>query len=93
MGDDFAGVLREVGQQLEFRRRKMHGLVADGDGVGILIDGEVAYRYDGSGSLRSSPQMRANPRQQLLNTEWLGDVIIRAGVESFHLGAFLIANR
>src|SRR6476659_3877111 len=36
--------------------------------------------------LRRTPRHRSNPRQQLLHTERLGDIVVRTGVKGIHLG-------
>ena len=45
------------------------------------------------GALRSAAQMRPHPRQQFLNAEWLGHVVVGAGVQRLHLRPLVLADR
>ena len=57
------------------------------------VNHKVAGLDGRRGALRSAAQMRPHPRQQLLNAEWLGDVVVGAGIERFHLRPLVLANR
>ncbi len=85
MRHHLAGVARQVQKQIEFLGREMNGLALHGDGMGSLIDDEVASLDGRSGTLRGAAQMRAHAGQQFLNAEWLGHIVVGAGVERFNL--------
>jgi hypothetical protein len=58
----------------------------------VRVHHEVAGLNCGRGALGGAAQVGADPGQQLLDAEGLGDVVVGAGVEGFHLGALVVAD-
>ncbi len=57
------------------------------------VDHKVAGLDGRGGPLRRAAQMGADAGQQFLNAEWLGHVVVGAGIERLDLRALVIANR
>ena len=93
VGEDLARIAREEEQQVEFLGCEVHGTAGDGNGVRAGVDEEIADFNGGiAGPLGSAAKMSAHTREELLNAEGLGDVIVSAGVECLYFGVFLIAH-
>jgi hypothetical protein len=91
-----SGVFRKTAQKVELLGRKMQFLPANQYAMLKLVDMEIAnlnnYRDGFQGSVPAS-QLRSNPRQQFLDTEWLGYIVIGSRVERFDLLPILVADR
>ena len=86
------GIARQMQQQIEFLGRKVNCLPLHGDGVGRGIHNKIAGLDGRSGPLRRPAQMRPHPRHQFLDAERLGHVIVRAGIERFHLRSLVVTH-
>ena len=78
MGHDFAGMARQINQQIKFLGREMHFLTTDRDFVGRQVDPEITdldQRRLLAFSSRSAAQIRAYTRQQFLDPERLGNIV------------------
>ena len=93
MRDHFAGVARQVEQQFEFLGREVNGFARNFDAVGGGINHKITGHNGRLGALRGAAQMGPHPRQQFLDAERLGDVVVGAGVERLNFGALVIAYR
>ena len=82
--DDLVGMEEEVLQELELPRREIEGVAVDRGDVAEPVERElpVAQHVEPGGAAPAVE--RADPRQQLVEAERLGQVIIRAGVEPPH---------
>lgn len=92
MSENLAGVLREVEEQIELRGCEVDGVAEQGDGVRVRIDAEVARFNRSAHAFRSAPQVSAHTSEEFLGAEWLGDVVVGAGIECFDFGLFLVAH-
>ena len=93
VGKDLACIAGKKEEKIEFFGREVDGAGGDGDGVGGGIDEKIAdLDRSIAGALRSAAEMGADAREELLDAEGLGDVVVGAGVEGFHLGVLLIAH-
>src|SRR5215471_19972052 len=89
-----AGVPREHDQKIELFGRQMDLLPANGDTVLRNVDGEVAECHNRLFICRGcggAAELRADAGLQLLNREWLGDVVIRSRVQGLNLHTVLIS--
>jgi hypothetical protein len=94
VGEHFAGIAREEQEQVELLGREVDEAASDGNAVRGWIDEKVAHLNGAvTDALRCASQMGADAGEEFLDVEGFGDVIIGAGVESFDLGVFLVANR
>ena len=84
VGDDLAGVTREMKQEFKLFGREVQRLTGDFDAVGCCINHEVADGDGGLGALGSAAEVCANAGEQFLDAEWLGDIVIGAGVEGLN---------
>src|SRR5208282_3426849 len=75
----FAGVAGQICQQVKFFRREMDGAVLYKNGAGSRIDSEVArfYRLQFRGFRPHAAKIGADARQEFLDAERLGHVVIR----------------
>ena len=87
MRDRFAGVQREVAQQLVLGRAQLDnaagGLHRTTSQVYLevsQVDDRLACR-----NVRLTAKHRFDPRNQLVSAEWFDDVVVGAGVEGAHL--------
>lgn len=94
MCQHFAGVAREQQQQIELLRSEVNQLPAQKNRMRGDVDDKIA-NLDGrvGHALRSPSEVRTYPRQQFLDPEGLGYVVIRARVQSFNLRPLLVAYR
>lgn len=93
VGHDFAGIPREMHKELEFFGSEVNRLALHGHGVRLGIDDKVS-RLDGcGGALGSATQVSTHTGEEFLDAKGLGNVVIRTGVERFHLGTLMIADR
>src|SRR5271168_1326857 len=96
MREDLSGVLRQTDKKVELLWRQVGVLAAYYDTMLRNIDKEVA-RVDDLRTLRAgdraAAQLCADAGLQLLNAEGLGDVVVGACVEGFHLHEVLVADR
>ena len=77
-------VAHQVAQQLELGGREVHLVAAPGDLVAVLVHRQVAHDEQRAalvGRDRGAPHQRAQPRDDLLEAERLGDVVVAAGGE------------
>jgi hypothetical protein len=88
MGDELAGMLDEVGEQSELRRRQPELLAAEPGTVIVEVDDEVAV-LDPPRPLgrrgRRSPQRGLDPGHELRQAERLRDVVVRAELQAADL--------
>lgn len=91
VGDDLAGVAGKVKEEFEFLRRKVQRPTHDLDAVCRRIDDEVAGGDCGLCALGGAAEMSTYAGKEFLNVEGLGYVVVGAGIESFDLGAFVVA--
>ena len=85
-----SGVAHEKAQDVVLLRRQRHRVAVHGDGLGVVVqadtaDDQRASLHLSAAQLQIPPQLGAHPRQQLHRVEGLGDIVIRAHVESQHL--------
>ena len=96
MGHGTAGVRHQVAQDLELLRREADVFAVGAHPAGVEIDLQVgagvAVRAAFGGGGRA-PHGGANARQQFLDAEGLGDVIVGAGIERGHFVLLGIAHR
>ncbi|CDN44459.1 hypothetical protein BN871_EW_00120 [Paenibacillus sp. P22] len=90
-GDDHARPLDQIQQNFEFLRPQRHLLAREHDLVAVGINGQLPGRNDLVLRVRGirqaaarSPEHGGYPGQQLRHAERLGDVIVRAVLESLH---------
>src|SRR5579884_2674759 len=95
MCNDLFGMTRKIDQQIEFLGSKSDLFPANQRAMSGEIDREIPHFNFLIFWLRrrKAPQIRSNPSKQFIHVERFGDVVVRAGVESFDLGAFLAAYR
>lgn len=92
MSDDLASVSGEMKEKFEFFRRKVQRAAHHFDAVGRGVDDKVACADGGFCALGGAAQMSTYASKEFLNAEWLGYVVVGAGVEGLDLGAFVIAH-
>src|ERR1700677_52424 len=92
MRNDLAGVAGQVDEQVEFLGCEVDGAAKHSDGVSRRIDDEVANLNGGCRAFRSAAQMGTNAGKQLLNAEWLGNVVVGSGVKGLDFGALVVAH-
>src|SRR6185369_1578024 len=78
-------VPHQVLEDGKFLVGELDRLSAPGDFAGVEVELEIAHPQLAGRQLPGTPAQRLDPRQQLLKTEWLGDVIVGAGPERFDL--------
>src|SRR5687768_887251 len=89
-----AEVPGEAGEQAELDRREMHRGAAPGGLALFEVDpGFSEIQLCPRGRSRRMAQSGAHAREQLADAEWLGDVVVGAGVERLDLRALLDARR
>src|SRR5881397_152133 len=78
--EDPARRARERSEELELRRRELHGTRADAHAHARNVERDLARADDvaGIGWPFGAPKDRADPRDELFRTERLRDVVIRA---------------
>ena len=74
----------EVLEELEFAWRQIEGVPVDRGDVAEPVEGELSVAQHVEPGGAAPAVERADPRQQLVEAEGLGEVIIRAGVEAPH---------
>ena len=83
------GILQEDIEQPQFLGRDVDRLAAAPQFRTLEIDLAVAEAVGRAASASAAAQLRANARAQLAQAEWLGDVVVGAGVEAQLLFRFL----
>ena len=93
MGDDVAAGGNQRGQQAVLGPGQDEFLVRDGGGVAAAVEHDGApSQLTGATRLRlvaTAPHHGSDARQQLLLAERFDHVVVRAGVQCFHLGALV----
>src|SRR5437868_13170969 len=86
MSHYLARATRQIDQEIELFRGQAHFSVVHVNGVRLQVNPEMAD-YDralfGWLGLHGPPEGCAHSRQQLRHAEWLGYVIVSAGVQGF----------
>ena len=93
MGEGLAGMPRQVEEQLELRGRQVQAFAVHRGRVRGHQSRSRRSRWRFRGPVRRASQVGPHARQQLLNAERLGHIVVRAGVERLNLRSFLIAHR
>src|SRR5579872_3860943 len=75
-------VQHEELEQRELRARELDLVVAAMHLARRRVEVEVGEAQRLDGAVRGTPEQRTQPREQLLEREWLYDVVVRAGVET-----------
>ena len=90
-----AGMTDERLQNRVLLGREMDGAAVAHHQPTSEIDAQVSVleASGGAGQPPALTQQAADPGQQLLHTEGLGDIVVRAAVESLHLLALRVAHR
>jgi hypothetical protein len=92
MGNNLAGMAREINQQIKFLGGKVNVPATDRDFVGRQIDAEITDLNQQRlfvFSLWGPTQIGAHARQQFLDPERLGDIVVGASIERLDFGLFL----
>src|SRR5579864_6505960 len=96
MGNDFAGMPRQIDEKVEFLGREMEAAVLHSYRPRLEVNVEISHLdqllfhlFPNGGTAKCCP----NARQQLVRTEWLGHIIVSAGIERLHLRAFFPSYR
>src|SRR5215510_11264051 len=84
-GQDAPGIAHEVLEQRVLPRGEGNPPLAPAHGAARGIEEEIAHAQHGPPGLAAAAQERAHPGQELLEGEGLGEVVVRAHVESGHL--------
>lgn len=92
-GDDETGPIHEVVQERELASSERHEDTAAADGVRRRIERDVAHRQLRAAGLVRSAQQGPHTRRQLGEVEGLGEIVVRAGVQSEHLVTEAVASR
>ena len=89
------GVAHEQLHELPLLGREVHRLAAGGDALGRQVDGEVRpSRRSGASSTGVAATLQgAEPGEQLVHPEGLGDVVVGTLVEGVDLGGLLVTGR
>src|SRR5579875_3043579 len=95
MSQYLAGMRNKQTQDVVLARREFHLLSADGHDSPHEIDRQIAAAKDRLLALLLKPMALggANSGKQLVDPEWLGDVVVGAEVERLDLRAFGLAAR
>src|SRR5689334_22493779 len=80
--DDLAGMTHEELQHREFLARQLDGDLPATHSLGRGIEGQVTHLEHWRALAGPAPNERAEPRPQLLQIEWLGEVVVGARVEA-----------
>src|ERR1019366_8562223 len=67
----------------ELARRKGDRFSVERHLVRRRVDDQIAYLNDGIGAARSSSKQRANPRRKFFKVEWLHQIVVGSGIETF----------
>jgi hypothetical protein len=90
--EDVTRVAHEVLQQGELAAGELHGLVVASDAARAQVHLQVAGLYRRRAWLIGAPGERSHAGRQFLQIERLGEVVIRAGIESVNLLAHVVAG-
>src|ERR1039458_1750362 len=94
MGYHFAGMACKINQQIKFLRREVNLATTHRDFVRRQIDAEITNLNQRSllAFRRDAPQTGTYPRQQFLDPERLGYVVVGSGIQRLDFGFFLSLN-
>src|SRR4051794_13094398 len=94
MSEHAPGLARELEQEPELDGRQVYLVAFDRHHVSRLVDLDRA-NLDQVSDWRTpdAAQHDTDPREQLARSEWLGQVVLRPGVERGHLVALLAPGR
>ena len=86
MGQHLARMLHQYAQQIVLLGRQLHFLVPNLDDTPHQVDRKIAGAENWTLAVRLQlvTQRRSNPREQLVHTEGLGDVVVGAKVEGLN---------
>src|SRR5215831_2161548 len=90
--DHAAGMMHEVGEQAIFVRGELDRIAVDGHAAGTGVEAPGAAIELALGVTGRAAQECADARQNLLEMEGLGDVVVGAGVEALDLVAPAVAG-
>src|SRR5262249_53720140 len=92
MREHLAGVLHQNAEQFVFLGRELNTLGLEFDDPPHQIDREIADTKNRPLAmlLQLMPKRGAHPGQKLIHSEWLGHVIVRAGIERLNLAGFVV---
>ena len=78
-------VVEQVAEQLVFLGGQLHRLAAARDLARARVEPDVARGQLGGGIARGAADQGAQPGDQFLGLERLGDIVVGAGIEAGHL--------
>jgi len=93
VSQDPVGVMNQYSEEIVLGRRKLYLGVADKYLPLAKIDSEIARHKNIVLSYVSSPQSRADTRQQLSRPKRLSDVVVRSSIKRADLLGLLASNR
>src|SRR5215813_4646123 len=80
-----AGMMHQIGQQAVFVRGELDRVAVDRHTPGAGVEPNRAAVELALGVTGRPAQQGAHARKHLLEMEWLGDIVVGAGVETLHL--------
>src|SRR6202007_3221113 len=97
MADDTFRMARHINKKIKFLGCQMGFFSADRHNSFLEINMEISYLYGPTWRLfhasGRTAQTRPDSRQQLVNTEWLGDVIVRSLIQCLDFALVLASYR
>src|ERR1700682_6294003 len=81
-GKDLVGMHHEQAQQVELSSRELDRAPVSAHLARRFIHGEVLHLEQGPGARIAAPHYGPDPRQQLTEVEWLGQVIVGTDLEA-----------
>ena len=84
LADNSASPLQQDLQQRQFARGKINIGAANFSHLADLVIGEVAVAHQWGGTCMTTTRQGAYPRLQLIQRERLGEVVVRAKIETTH---------
>ncbi len=83
-GEDLTGVADQVTEEREFARGEVDRPVADLGDVTELVEAEIAGLHPGTRGGRTTTAEGPDPSDELVEREWLGQVVVGSRVEPDH---------
>ena len=92
MRDHLSGVPGKVNQQVKLFGSQVNRLAHDADQMRRGVDNKIAQLDCERRAFRCATQMGSHSRQQFLDSERLGHVVVCARIQRFNLGPLVVAN-
>src|SRR5579872_2166133 len=88
------GTPRDVNEKFELLRSKTNFAVSNRNPAGGRVNAKISDLNDRIffSAYRDAAEVRTDPRQELIHAEWLGHVIVSAGIECFDLLLLFVAD-